>query len=295
MSISDLSALPAPQLLESVDYESLLGEMRSKLVELDPEFTALLESDPAYKILEVAAYYRVLDRQRVNEAAEAVLIAYATGSDLDQLGANYNLTRQLIKKADDSTFPPTAAVYESDSDFKRRILLAFEGMSVAGPEKAYVAHSLSAHAKVADASAVMDSPGHVVVSVLSRDGKGDASQTILDAVNTALSADDVRPLTDYVQVQSADIVDYAVNATIYADNGPELEPVLNAAKAALQSYASNQQRLGRNIRRSAIISALSVEGVQNVKLVSPDKDIVLTKRQAGYCTGVTLSYGGGDV
>ena len=86
----DLSKLPAPQLIEELDYEAILNEMRKKLRELLPEWTGYeLESDPANKVLEVAAYREMLLRQRVNEAARGVLIAFAQGSDLDHLAAFY--------------------------------------------------------------------------------------------------------------------------------------------------------------------------------------------------------------
>lgn len=86
----DLSKLPAPQLIEELDYEAILNEMRKKLRELLPEWTGYeLESDPANKVLEVAAYREMLLRQRVNEAVRGVLIAFAQGSDLDQLAAFY--------------------------------------------------------------------------------------------------------------------------------------------------------------------------------------------------------------
>lgn len=86
----DLSKLPAPQLIEELDYEAILNEMRKKLRELLPEWSGYeLESDPANKVLEVAAYREMLLRQRVNEAARGVLIAFAQGSDLDHLAAFY--------------------------------------------------------------------------------------------------------------------------------------------------------------------------------------------------------------
>src|SRR3546814_9711108 len=46
------------------------------------------------------------------------------------------------------------AVMESDSDLRRRLVLAPEGYSVAGPEGAYIFHALSAHPDVLDASAI---------------------------------------------------------------------------------------------------------------------------------------------
>lgn len=89
----DLSTLPAPKVVESLSLDAIVQAMISDLVSRDPTFTALVESDPAYKILEVAAYRELLLRQRVNEAVQAVMLAYAAGSDLDQIGANFGVPR----------------------------------------------------------------------------------------------------------------------------------------------------------------------------------------------------------
>ncbi len=61
-------------------------------------------------------------------AARAVMLAYAAGSDLDQIGGNYNVERLGITPTDDATFPPTPAVMESDTDHRLRIQLALEGL-----------------------------------------------------------------------------------------------------------------------------------------------------------------------
>lgn len=294
MSMSDLSALPAPDLIESLDYETVLAEMLDRYQSQNSDFDALLESDPIYKAFEVAAYFRVLDRQRVNEAAKAVMLALASGSDLDQIGARYDVERQVVTEADDTTIPPSAAVYESDDDFRRRILLAFEGLSVAGPEQAYISNALSADATLADATAIMPSPGQVQVTLLSLNGDGTADADQIANVQSALSAEDVRPLTDEVLVQSAEIINYSIEGTLYMEDGPEQEPILSAANDALASYVESQQRLGRNIRRSAIIAALSVSGVQYVDLTAPTDDLVLTQEQASYCTAKTITNGGVD-
>lgn len=84
----DLSQLPAPRIVETLDYETIRRRMLEKLEQLLPGWTAAdLEADPAVKILEVAAWRELLLRQRVNEAAKAVMLAFAAGSDLDQLAA----------------------------------------------------------------------------------------------------------------------------------------------------------------------------------------------------------------
>ncbi len=294
MSILDLSQLEAPALMETLDFETIFNEMLARLQSLDPQFSALTESDPACLILEVAAYYRLLDRQRINEAAQAVLIAYASDSDLDQVGARFNVVRKLLTAADTTAVPPVPAVMEADDDFRRRILLALEGMSVAGPANAYLYHALSADAQVADASAISPAPGEVLVTILSSEGDGKASDTILDSVRAALNAEDVRPLTDEVTVQSVALVEYRIEATLYVAQTPASEPILTSAREQVAAYTEAQFRLGRNIRRSAIIAALSVAGVQNVVLTQPEQDLILTQAQAGTCTEIRIVNGGPD-
>ncbi len=143
----DLSKLPFPAAVEVLDYEVILAAMVADLQTRDPAFTALLESDPAYKILEVAAFREFLLRQRVNEAIKAVTLAYAMGADLDQIAARYNVQRLVLVPADDTTVPPTPAVMESDESLRRRVQLSFEGFSTAGPTGAYIFHSLGADAR----------------------------------------------------------------------------------------------------------------------------------------------------
>jgi phage-related baseplate assembly protein len=93
-SVINLSNVPAPQVVEALSYETILAQMLAEFQANNPTFTALLESDPAYAILETAAYREMLLRQRVNSAALAVMVQYATGSDLDNLAANFGLVRE---------------------------------------------------------------------------------------------------------------------------------------------------------------------------------------------------------
>ena len=118
----DLSQLPAPSIIEQLDFETILDEILADFLARDPSHTAPLESDPAYKILEVAAYRELLLRQRVNDGARGVMLAYAVGSDLDQIGANFSVRRLLIQPADPTTIPPTPAVYESDEDYRLSLI-----------------------------------------------------------------------------------------------------------------------------------------------------------------------------
>ncbi|HDJ9720428.1 TPA: baseplate assembly protein [Escherichia coli] len=297
MAVIDLSQLPAPQIVDVPDFETLLAERKAEFVALHPKDeqeavmrTLELESEPVTKLLQENAYRELLLRQRINEAAQAVMVA----GDLDQLAANYNVKRLTVTPADDDAVPPVAAVMESDEALRLRVPAAFEGLSVAGPTAAYEFHARSADGRVADASATSPAPAEVVLTVLSREGDGTAEKDLLDVVEKALNSENVRPVADRLTVRSAEIIPYRVEATIFLYPGPEAEPVMAAAKASLQRYIASQTRLGRDIRRSAIFAALHVEGVQRVELASPQADVVLNKTQAASCTQWSVTNGGTD-
>ena len=295
MSTLDLSRLPAPLVLEPLDFEALYQEALTDFRALmGGNWSAALESDPVVKLLEKAAYDKMMSRARINDAAKALLLAFARDSDLDHLAANYNVKRLLVVAADPGAVPPIEAQYESDDSLVERTLFAFEGLSIAGPRDAYVFHAMSADGRVADARVGSPSPAIVEVSILSRIGDGVASEDLLEVVREALSDEDVRPLGDRVIVQSAGLIDYRIEAVLYLYPGPEIELILAEARSSLNRYINTQRRLGRDIRRSAIHAALHVSRVQRVELVHPVADVVVLDHQAANCTGFSVAFGGTD-
>lgn len=291
----DLSQLAAPGVVESLDFETIFAAMLADLRARDPAFTAMVESDPAYKILQVCAYRELLLRQRVNEAAKAVMLAFARGADLDHIGAGYNVQRLLVDPGDPDALPPVPPTYESDDAFRSRIPLSLEGYTTAGSEGSYVYHGLTASGDVKDVAAVSPAPGEVTVYVLGRDGDGEASTELLDAVEAALNAERVRPMTDQVTVLSASIVTYTVQAALTLYPGPSSDVVLAAAQAAIEAYTAAVHRIGYDVNLSAIYAALHQAGVQKVVLTQPAANIVVSEGQAAYCTGITLTIGGTGV
>lgn len=292
----DLSQLPPPQVVEVIDYETILQEILADFYARQAasgvEFTALVESDPAYKLAETVAYREMLVRQRANESALAVMLAYAKGSDLDQYGAGFNLKRNVLIPADPTTTPPTPAVMESDESFRARIQLVNESYTTAGSEGSYVFHSLSADAKVKDVQPVSPVPGQVLVYVLSRDGNGTADQALLDKVDAALNKEEIRPLTDNVVVQSASIVEYTITAQLVLYPGPDSNVILQAAKDELKKYVDAMHRVGFDVTISGIYQALHRPGVQTVNLTMPTSSIVVSDGQAAYCTAINVTIAG---
>ena len=292
----DLSQLPAPTVIKQMPYDTLFAEMKSEAIRLMPDLKPFLalESEPVAQLLRVCAYVRHRDRMEFNDQARATMLAYATGSDLDQLAALWGVKRQVVQKADESVSPPIEQILETDARLRQRVQLSLEGHTSAGSIGAYSFHALSADAKVKDVSVTSPRAGEVLVSVLSKDSNGQADNTLLSAVQTALNADSVRPLCDRVTVKSATIITYQIDATLTLANGPDRATVLAAARKATQTYIAAQHKIGHDVTISGLHAALHQSGVHKVVFASPTADIAVNVTSAAYCApdAFKISVGG---
>lgn len=276
----DLSQLPPPSVAQSLDYEAILQALKDDLLARDPGLTEALalESEPLVKLLEVCAYRELLLRQRINDAARSVMLAYATGADLDQLAALLGAERQGG---------------ESDDRLRERAQLALEGLSTAGPVGAYQYHARSADDRVLDVNISSPSAGEVLVTILGRDGDGAPTQSVLDAVLAALDDETVRPLCDSVTVQPAEILSYSITATLEVLEGPDSETVRSAAEAAAQAYAEESRGLGQGLTLSGLYAALHQPGVRRATITSPAADVAASPQQSTWCTALTVEVANG--
>ena len=329
--MTDLSQLPPPAIVATLDYETLLAERKTRLLAAAPPAmrdalaaVLQLESEPLTIDLQQQAYSELVLRQYINECAQATMLAYASGPDLDHRAADYDVQRLLLTPANPDATPPTEAAWEDDDSLRRRCLLAFDGLSVAGSRGAYLFHTLSASAEIADASvdaptfAAVDVPAAVraqlpagaIVLVCTYDAglpaplPGDVSIAILPTTTSqaapaslastaqaALSEDDVRPLTDRPRVQPGTATPFQISAIIEPEAGPDADLVLAAAQARLDAAIKAARKLGGELPLSAIYAALHVPGARRVRLLAPAADIVCDKRHYPDCTGIQLAKG----
>ena len=296
--VINLSALAVPDAIVVPDAADIFTRWLARLRELDPVFDALVESDPAFKQGEINAYQLALAFQRVNDAVRAVFLASARGADLDQIGAGFNVSRLVINPGDTNAVPPVDPVYEDDDAFRERIQLSWAQLNTAGARNAYRFHAKSADNDVLDADAygpeTHNRPGEVDVYVLSRTGNGEASPSLTEKVMSELSADEVRPLTDYVSVKSATIVSYAVTAELDIPDGPDAQTVLEHAISTLTSYTRLSHRINGLVPLSAIYAALQQPGVTRVRLISPVADLEAAAGQAPWCSAINVTRKGGS-
>ncbi len=280
----DLSQLPPPEVVETLDYEVILA---ARVAKLRAELTAaniLLdwdptrESDTIVKLLQESAYREMILRGRINDAARAVLLAHATDGNLDNLAAFYGVTRLADEK---------------DERLRKRAQMALEGFTTAGPRKAYIFHALSADVRVKDVAVTKPAPGDIMITILSTEGDGTASPELLAIVAAALNDEEIRPLNDTVLLQSATIIHYAISASLLLFSGPGEEAVLAAARKDARAYADACHALGTMVARSGLDAALHKAGVQKVNLFSPAGEIAPDAVSAAYCYGITVEKANG--
>lgn len=253
MNAPDLTQLPPPEVVEALDFETILQVHRADLLARYPEAAAVidLESEPLNKLLQAHAYRELLYRQRVNEAARAHLLAFATGADLDHKAAFYGLTR---------------LDGESDERLRARVQLRIKSLAGNGTREAYELTAMTASQNVRDARATQPFPGRVHLLLWCHDAA--KAEAALATVLAAINADDGRPLGVPVTVALARARAINITAAIEREAGApaDLAQRLVVTLAdALAAYA----RLGRDVPRSWITARLHTAQVAAVRFPDP--------------------------
>lgn len=275
-TLNDLASLPAPAVIESLSFETIFEELHAEFQSRYPDYSALLASDPAIKLLEVAAYREVLLRNRINAAAKASLLAFATGSDLDHLAAFYGVTRLTD---------------ETDEALRLRTRQRIIGFANAGGAAHYRYWALSASPEVADVEVDSPEPGRVRISVLAKGEKQTVSNAVLDAVRAVVLRDDIRVLTDTVEVVPAELIPVTVQARLWLYPDAPVETIA-AIQAVFASTLAARAGLGWDLTRSWIIGQLQRAGVHKVELLSPTTDIRVAANQAVRLLSLNLDFAG---
>ena len=272
-----LAGLPEPGVIEEIDFEAVLGAMKTDLAARFPAISPILalESSAAVKVLEAAAYRETVMRARINDAARANLLAYATGTDLDHLGANAS--------------PPVARVFgETDARYRARILLTTMARN-AGSIYRYRLVALNADPLVRDAIAYRLGKSPVVnIAILSYEAGGAASAGVLANVRAAFMLPENRLVNGVVVVGSAiaAIIDIAATLTLTPETPASVLPGL---VVALNAAWATEGGLGRDLTLDWIKARLMARGVYAVAVTLPAATVVVPPYQAVSIGAVSLT------
>lgn len=268
----NLSNLQSPEIIEELSFEEILSSMQQDLITRAPEFTAYLESDPLIKLMEVAAYRELLLRHRINQSAKSNLLAFATGSDLEQLAAFYGIDRKPE---------------ESDDDLRNRVQMKISGWSSSGSREAYRFHAMNADTRVRDARVDSPEAGLVRISILSKENGGIVSDELLNAVKAHIMRDDVRMLTDTVEVVACTIIPVNIMAKLRLMSATPTE-ILETIKADFRAKFSTIAQMGEKISTAWIVANLFMSGVQDVELISPAEDVFIKETECASLNNLEL-------
>ncbi|CUU87937.1 baseplate assembly protein J [Campylobacter hyointestinalis subsp. hyointestinalis] len=95
----DLKTLPYPNVIEQLNYDEILNNVKNVFKEyLTDDEISLLESDNYSALLETLAYRELLLRARINSSVKAMLLPFSEGSDLDNIVSIYGIERQQGEK-----------------------------------------------------------------------------------------------------------------------------------------------------------------------------------------------------
>ncbi|MBC3911544.1 baseplate assembly protein [Undibacterium umbellatum] len=275
----DLTKLPPPAVVEVLDFEALVNVHKQDLLQRQPSAANVLAlpSEPLVKQVEAFAYREMLLRGRINDAARANLLAFATGTDLDHKGAFYNLARLSG---------------EADERYRNRIQLRIAALAGNGTAEQYHLLALSASANVRDANVTSATPGSIAVVLWLIDAS--QAQATSAAVLAAMNAPNARPLGVAVKVVVARPAALDVTATLWREASAPADIVTQIKArfiAAIASYAS----LGRSVPLSWVTAQLQQPGIARVEFPiagQPASNTVLAADEYAIAGAITLTDGG---
>ncbi len=175
------------------------------------------------------------------------------------------------------------ATTEDDERLRDRIALSLEGLSGAGPYKAYTKLALEADSRINDVM-VFEAEGRIQIVIDS-----DEWDTVLtDRVILAASAEDKRPLNDKIDIYQATKVLFSVQAVLSIKEGYSATDVVARSKTEVQKLQST--KIAESISQARIIEALFVDGVKDINLVSPGGNLEANQISVLRLDTVEVSY-----
>lgn len=269
----DLGGLPAPDIIQALDFEAIVSDLKQLLLARNADYAELLalESEPLTIAIQAFAYRELLLRQQINEAVRSNLLAFATQADLEQLGAFYGVSRQEG---------------EADTPLRQRIKDRILGSSTAGGEAHYRYQAISVSTDIRDIAVDSPEPGRVRVSVLAKTGV--PVEPLVEKVKARVTAPDVKVLTDTLEVVPTDLVEVDVIADITPERGGQLVSA-EVLAAAFAEEVERQRHLGWDFAPSWIIKQLHGSNIQQVQLQSPADNVVIQPNQCIAVRNISLN------
>lgn len=293
----DLTRLPAPSIIEALDYEGLQAAFVARFIAhweiergRDPDLPLYnvesLETDDMIIASQAWSTLRLLDRTRVNDAVRAVLAPLAKRADLDNVVARVGIERLVITPATDRT----PAVMESDERLLARYLLAMT-RPAAGSADRYILEAMTAWPQLHHAAVIGHKihgrRGDVDLVIAGPEGRN-ATDAEMALVRAAAGADSVVPEATSLYLLRAVRREYDVRGCIVVPVGPDAEAVRQEAVSRIVAATAVRLLIGAEVPHALISGAAYGLSVTRFDLSEPVADIPADPYTIPVCRSVSL-------
>ena len=262
--------------LEKIDVETILAQRMARLKTLwagyDPPASAQydvenLEFDPIKINQELCSYFELLLRDRVNQAARSVTLAYAIGTDLDAIATRYPGGVPRLPN-------------ESDDRYRRRIWLSPNTLSPHGTAEAYEFWALTAMPSLRDVTAIRsvqhDYYPTILITCLKEPPElpapTDEELVIIRSYIQSLSR---MALTDVISVNPPKVRDINYKIAVWLYPGTSQDQTMNSIITNIANLINDQYWLGHDHSHTAIHAACRLTGVHHVVIEEPADDVMV--------------------
>ena len=174
------------------------------------------------------------------------------------------------QKVENITESNSGTSEEPDESYRERIREIPESFTTAGSSGAYIFWTKTASTDIIDVK--VHSPSATNVDVYIWTVSGTVSQELKEKVKSVLNEENIRPLTDKVNIKEPNKVNYSVEFDYYIEK--DNETLVNVIKSnvdkTVQEYVNWQkEKIGKDINPDELIKRLKIAGVKRVVLRNP--------------------------
>ena len=261
------------------DYLDIIGEQRgcTRIQAAAARATVSIKTNATGKSSTLAAgtamtadgevFYLLVDALVLNgyeQSMTAEVVADRTGNAGNGLEAGTEMQLANTNSSVNSIVVTVAAAggneAEDDDTYRERIRAYALARVGTGPKRQYETIAKAVSSDILDAKAINAGAGNVVVYLLLSTQTG--ADGILKSVEEALSAEDVRPLTDHVTVEQATDIPYTLKVKYSCDNASTTNAAISAAAKEYQEWQDNT--IGQAFNPDRLMAAIYQAGATRV-------------------------------
>ena len=177
----------------------------------------------------------------------------------------------FVDSAENITAAENGTDTEDDESLRERIYAAPAAYSSAGTADAYAYFVRAFSSDIGDVSITSPASCKILVRFLLEDGTIPESES-LNALQAYLSAPEIKPITDQIEVKAPELVPYRIEMKYYINSSDKnrANVIQGQVMQALEGYKMWQKsRMGRDINPSELVRQVMAAGAKRVDVAAP--------------------------